>query len=88
MKKYVYSEAKQVVVGVLISLFRFCPPFVHKNIFLLVGGHFSKSLQHLYSDSLFTINARETGIYLSSYISMELTFRPTHAIDNKVTINF
>ncbi len=65
MKKYVYSEAKQVVVGVLISLFRFCPPFVHKNIFLLVGGHFSKSLQHLNSDSLFTINARETGIYFN-----------------------
>ena len=34
------------------------------------------------------LSRRKIGIYLSSYISMELTFRPTHAIDNKVTINF
>ena len=49
MKKYVYSEAKHVVVGVLISLFRFCPPFVHKNIFFARWGTFFK----IFAASLF-----------------------------------
>ena len=37
-----------LLYNVLLKLaFRFCPPFVHENIFLLVGDIFSKSLQHL-----------------------------------------